>query len=988
MKLIDLKKQTKKIISECKIEDGDGKILELLFEHAFSFSRNFLLTENNYEIDEHSSEYKLYLDDIDALKRCVPIQHIVGYADFCSLKFKVSEDVLIPRQETELLVKIALYRLKNTDIKMPSVLDLCSGSGGIGISVKKYFPAAKVTLSDISEKALSISMENAGSILGAKGFVSYLKGDFLEPAISAGLKFDMVLSNPPYIKTSELPTLPKNVFGHDPDLALDGGNSGIVPYERIIPRLPLVLNENGIVAFEIGETQGEQIKELLLREKCFNTIEIVKDLCGCDRFVCAKYNEIKKKNGLSPNASVGVLHGIGKKGLEALSSMGVNTVSDLISFYPKKYENRTVIKTISEGKFEPKTPATYKLVIKNISFFGMYGKKVISVSAFDKTGGIKIAFFNMPYVSKDLAVGAEYYFYGAIEKADTSYPELVNPKFVLAKSENANAFLKIIPVYRQRNSIRRDKILTAVKEALSSVPSPADISEALCKKYNIISKKSAVCNIHFPENLNMLVAAQNRILFDELLKLSVTISLSKQERDECAGNGFRFMQIDTDPLRGLLPYKLTLGQESTISEIYKDMEASAPMNRLVIGDVGSGKTVIALFAIYKAIKNNKQAAFMVPSTVLAEQHYQKLKPMLSALGINTYMLLGSTKASERKPILEKLSTGEPMLLIGTHSLIQEKVVFSNLGLVVTDEQHRFGVNQRKKLIGNYDTIPDVLLLTATPIPRTLALVIYGDMDISYLKEKPSGRIEVSTSLVTNRSRKAVYSKALSYVNRGEQVFIVHSCIEDPEEELDFDENEVKARLPKSCISNHNELSKSVFSGVRTAVLHGKMKDEEKNEIMRKFAAHEIDILFSTTVIEVGIDIKNASLMIIENAERFGLSQLHQLRGRVGRGSNASECILISDNANESKRLNVMVHESDGFKIAEEDLKIRGPGELLGTEQSGLNSCTFANPLSSPQLVTDATNCAKEIITLFKADKSSPEANFVNQMLLESGRIIL
>ncbi len=1021
MTLNQLKRAVKAELSAKGVPDGDNTVLEMLFGHAFGFSRNFLLTEPGYEIDESSPSLKVLRESLDRVTAGEPIQHVTGLADFCALKFHVNWDVLIPRQETEILVKIALHRLKNSGLPSPAVLDLCCGSGAIGISVKNYFPRANVVLSDISEKALLTASTNAADILGSDRSVTFLRGDFLAPVLESKLKFDVFLSNPPYIKTSEMDSLPKNVRGFDPDLALDGGEDGITPYKKIIPDLHKILRPGALVAFEIGETESAAVSALLQNEY-YEKVETVKDLCGKDRFVCATFRRPKesaethdlktspeaasntsRKSSAAPlpGDNVTKIPGIGPKSAEAFRTMGVYTVGDLAEFYPKRYENRALIKTIDDSLREHSAlghtePATYRLRVVSVAEYGKFDRRVIVVRASDGNEHVKIPFFNRAYVKSQLFAGDYYYFYGQLTNTSNSLtpvPELVNPQFCHVSSEKAADFLKIHPIYRFRGSVKQETARKAVKAALISVKNSPDVPSKILAHFKLAAKNEALAKIHFPEAPEDVKTATKRLSFDEILRLMLKTQSLRSERDKNAGNGYAFSAgTSVSPLLELLPFSLTAGQSRAVGEILADMTSKAPMNRLVIGDVGSGKTVIALAAIYVALKNGTEAALMVPSTVLAEQHYGKIKPLLAQLGFETELLINGIPASERRRISAKIADKKPFLVIGTHTLIQENVNFGRLGLVVTDEQHRFGVNQRRMLIGSYETCPDVLSLSATPIPRTLALILYGDMDISYLKEKPVGRREIVTTVVPSSKRRSVYKSALAEVEKGRQVFIVHACIDDPADELDLTEAEASdkslRKKLKSCTENYRELSETVFSGKRTALLHGKMKEAEKNAVMSDFAAGKIDILFSTTVIEVGIDVPNATLMIIENAERFGLSQLHQLRGRVGRGSIDSSCVLISEHAGDNARLDVIANTTDGFKIADEDLKLRGPGELFGTEQSGLLCFKLSNPLEEPELIEDAKKCASLIISEAQNDPNSESAKYLDKILDDFDRVVL
>ena len=990
MTLNQLKRAARAKIEESGYADGDGTVVtEMLFEHAFGFSRNFIISEPNYNIDENSREYTIFSEALTLYLSGTPIQHILGYADFCAMRYFVNENVLIPRQETEILVKLALGELKKRE-KGFKVLDLCTGSGAIGIAVKKYFPRAEVTMSDISPLALKVARMNAETLINASE-VTFEEGSYLDPIIKSGEKFDLLLSNPPYISTEDMKILPENVMNHDPDLALHGGKDGLFAYREIISKIENVLNDGAFVCFEIGETQGLYVVDLL-KAKGFFPVEIIKDLDGKDRFVCGRFNKKACNKSLTLDSPVSKLNGVGTKSALAYNSMNIEKVSDLISFYPVRYEARNNISTVLRASSELSV-CTLKLKIKNVNVYGNPRKPIISAVGYDNTGEIKLVFFNQIYVKSLLYENATYYFYGKVNETDFRLNEIVNPAFVDADSPKAADFLRIRPIYRSRGKVLRNdvihnNVLTALTLFKQTNGCYYDLPREILSKYNLIKYSEAIEKIHLPYNEEDVHLATKRLGFDELLNLTLKISFLKKSRELKSDSGVEINSVDITPLLEKLPYKLTAGQTEVLAKITEDLLSGKPMNRLVIGDVGSGKTAIATASAYMALESGHKASLMVPSTVLAEQHYHKIKPLLESLGYETLLLYSGLKASEKKKVTEKLKTQGPLMVIGTHSLIQDNVIFNDLGLIITDEQHRFGVNQRGKIAKSTEICPHMLSLSATPIPRTLALILYGDMDISFLKEKPGGRIPIETKLFTNRKRNFAYDFAKEQVKNGRQVFIVHPCIEDPEAELDCDEAEISAlKKMKACVSNYEELSKTVFSGLRTGILHGKMKDIQKDEVMKTFAEGNIDILFSTTVIEVGIDVPNATLMIIENAERFGLSQLHQLRGRVGRGSEKSYCYLISDSANDNKRLETIVSSSDGFEISEKDLEIRGPGELFGTMQSGLPLFKLANPMTQPDILQNAVACAGEMTELcLKGDREA--ISFCETLLKENDSVIL
>ena len=1096
VKLKDLRRFAKKSLAESGVSDADSSKLELLFEYAFNFSRNFILSEPDHEIpeDEKLSRFREALASVCA---GVPVQYAVGYTYFCGSKFYVSPDVLIPRFETELLVEMGTVLVSGLSAALDrpvKVLDLCSGSGAIGISVKKACPGCNVTLSDVSGKAIVASEKNAASVLGSKDAVSYSLGSFLDPFTADGSeKFDVVLSNPPYIPTEVIKTLPRDVRDYEPRLALDGGAGGLVPYEKIAKDLDRVCTPFGVVAFEIGEEQGQAVKAIL-RSKGFTMIEVVKDLDGKDRFVAAtkagsslsesdpyfnahraalsafrkavsgagiispfakenakeavlskntanetrieaaaaqsgpegreeparksangRKKEVKRKASVGPaetidpaetaeashdidqpdgpSAPVSVLKGVGPKTEAAFKKLGIDTLGDLLAFFPSGYEDRqnvTDIKTAAGGLLPGESVfATILLNVTNLTERGNPQNPVFVFACTDGTGIVDVVFFNNKYVKNLIRPGRRYYFYGRIKRSADFFGSvsMQQPKFADASnSKQSRDFLVLSPVYRTGGKLGNKEVSNAVNGALLMCGDNVNVSSSLRqelpyvirKKYNFRPVDGLVRSIHFPSNAKEAAEARRRIEFERLLDIALNIRALKNAR-ESGLTGNIFPGCDFEEFKRRLPFKLTDGQLSVIDRIFADMRSEKPMNRLINGDVGSGKTVVALAAIFNAVSNGSQAALMVPSTVLASQHMAKISSILGTLGIDSEMLYSSTKAAERKRILKHIESGDPLCLIGTHSLIGENVNYKNLGLVVIDEQHRFGVMQRARLIKKSgDVVPDVISLTATPIPRSLALVLYGDMDISVLSEKPAGRQPVATYIYTRDNRSAIYARAAALVKSGGQVYIVHAKIDknDSDDPLDANSDELLG-----CVENYELLSKTVFSGIPTGLIHGKLSDRDKQAAMEAFAAGETKILFSTTVIEVGVDVPAATLMIIEDAERFGLSTLHQLRGRVGRGSQKSYCILISDKS--SDRLEVMTETNDGFKIAEKDLELRGPGDFFGTAQTGAGDEASLAATANPVMLETVKDSADLIMSL--AGGNDPECADYVKAITEKAR---
>ena len=1090
MKLRDLRRYAKDRLSGGGIEDGDSSKLELLFEYAFNFSRNFLLSEPDFEIDENSREYARFEDALGKTAAGMPIQYATGFSYFCGNRFSVNGSVLIPRQETELLVRMAVTYLRS--VKQGGaplrVLDLCSGSGAIGISVKKEFPAAEVTLSDVSQGALSVSRTNAKNILGAEDAVRYVHGNYLDPFTggaenAASERFDLILSNPPYVATEVYNSLPAVVRDYEPRIALDGGAGGLTPYIKITKSIRNVCNPGAAVMFEIGEDQGNMVKALLAGKK-FGMVTVVRDLDGKDRFVCGTLagdtvsesdpsfeeaasrftayknalksvvfaestqsgrggtsasvekapaskkepaKETKKKPAeksapakqktaagaatlLSP---VTVLKGIGPKTADALATNGVATVGDLLSMFPVKYEDRTRPVSVNEARkmaFDalddgrPAISASMILRVLGVTERGNPRLPVIVVSCEDEKGErIDAVWFNNKYVKKSLHEDAVYCFYGRVAVNPDFFRsiQLVQPQFVSVRDRGAvDGFLTLRPVYRLPSGIKQKDVATAALEAVEVFESrkelltpeenkllPAEIPAAVRERYSMPALDGLFRGIHAPRDISEAESSRRRITFGNLLDTTLCIHALKTMRAGSSLKGIQFERCDLAPLTAALPFTLTDGQLKVIGAVLDDMASPAPMNRLIDGDVGSGKTVIALAAVYNAIMNGYQAAFMVPSTVLAVQHMKKLSEIFGGLGIQTCLLYSSTPAREKREILERVKSGEPLCVVGTHSLISEGVDFPKLGLAVIDEQHRFGVLQRAAIMKRgSETVPDVISLTATPIPRSLALVLYGDMDISVLSEKPKGRIPVSTYLYKKKDRARIMARTLELVRQGGQAYIVHSCIDKSEITGELGLEADSPYAPLACTSNYEELSKTVFRGVKTGLIHGKMKDSEKKEVMESFASGETKVLFATTVIEVGIDVPNANIIIIEDADRFGLSTIHQLRGRVGRGTARSFCILVSDS--NAERLKVLTETSDGFKIAEKDLELRGPGDFFGTSQTGRPMEELTGFTSGGKLLADASEAAKYIIKSLTDGNDQESAAYYDRVTEKAREVTL
>ncbi|MBR6353691.1 MAG: ATP-dependent DNA helicase RecG [Oscillospiraceae bacterium] len=624
------------------------------------------------------------------------------------------------------------------------------------------------------------------------------------------------------------------------------------------------------------------------------------------------------------NTDIRYLKGIGEKKAQALNKLGVFSLRDLVSFFPRKYEDRSLVKPIAltcEGEIvcvEAMVADTPRLTrIRR-------GLDLVKLRAVDDSAALDITFFNQPYAKDNLHRGETYIFFGKIE-ANGARRAMVNPAYEKASGPR-QVTGRILPVYRIAAGLNQRTMLQAERQALNACLDrlPDVLPHAVRERCRLAQTAYAYENIHFPADFEALELARRRLIFEELFVLACALGRMRGERTREAG--LRMEKPDMAPFWDALPFSPTGAQRRAVEQALEDMASGSVMNRLVQGDVGSGKTLVAAALIWCCAQNGVVSAFMAPTEILAEQHFHTLLELLSPLGLRVGKLTGSMTAKEKRLVKEALREGALDLVIGTHALFSQDVEYERLGLVVTDEQHRFGVGQRSALIGKGQR-PHVLVMSATPIPRTLALIIYGDLDVSVIDELPPGRQKVDTFAVDESVRERLNGFIRKLVAEGRQVFVVCPMVEENEE------------LPVKLKSaqEHTEELRRTFPELRVACVHGKMKAKDKDAAMAAMLAGEIDILVATTVIEVGVDVPNAALMIVENAERFGLSQLHQLRGRVGRGKHKSWCILVSDNDGEENRarLAIMTKTNDGFKIAEEDLRLRGPGDFFGSRQHGL-----------------------------------------------------
>lgn len=646
---------------------------------------------------------------------------------------------------------------------------------------------------------------------------------------------------------------------------------------------------------------------------------------------------------LTASTDIRFLKGVGEKRAELLRKKGIDTVGALLRFYPRAYldwQNITPISECHEGENVcVRAEITSSVKTANIR----RGMTLYKFSAADDSGVIEVTLFNRKYLAENLREGRSYLFYGKLGYGIT-LRQISSPEIMPAE------YMGIEPVYAAAEGLSSKTIEKIMKNALVYTDSMQDaIPDGIRQKNGLCDFKTALKSIHFPLERQALESAKRRLVFEELFVLQTGLLFLKRRRRALAGCTVKENLLEE--FKKTLSFKLTGAQERVINECLSDMMSPRPMNRLIQGDVGSGKTAVAAALMYISAGNGFQSALMAPTELLAEQHFKTLCKITENSGIKCALLTGSLTKKQKDEVKAGLKSGEIKVAVGTHALLTDDVEFENLGLVVTDEQHRFGVGQRGRLSSKGNN-PHTLVMSATPIPRTLGLIIYGDLDISIIDEYPAGRQKVATYCVDSSYNARVYNYIKKFIAEGRQAYIVCPLV---------DENE--ALGIKSASEYYEELSENQFKGYTVGLLHGKMKPKDKESVMRRFAAGEIQLLISTTVIEVGIDVPNAALMVIENAERFGLSQLHQLRGRIGRGEYSSACILISDvkSGDTKRRLDVIKNNTDGFKIADEDLKLRGPGDFLGSRQHGLPDMKIADIFADRETLHSAGKEAEELL---------------------------
>ena len=624
-----------------------------------------------------------------------------------------------------------------------------------------------------------------------------------------------------------------------------------------------------------------------------------------------------------------ILKGIGPTKAKQFANLNIFTLRDLICHFPRGYEDRT--KLVPIEKLEADIPACFRAMVMNTPRTSHIrkGLDLTKVQVADHSGRLNLTFFNNRFAAEQLQYGREYIFYGAVSGDFIGY-NMTNPVFEALESEPVTT-RRILPIYPLTAGLTNAAMLKAVRQALTICDPPAEIlPEPVRREFDILSADRAYHAIHEPRDMAEAAQAKKRLIFEEFFVFSAGLSLMRAARAETRCRPYT--NFEMAPFHAALPFTLTGAQNRAVEEILQDFRRGTPMNRLVQGDVGSGKTMVAAAAAYCAANNHRQSALMAPTEILAEQHCHSLRKLFSPLGITVDLLTGSMSQKEKRLARERIASGETQVVVGTHALLTDTTVFNDLGLVIADEQHRFGVAQRAKLSAKGEDV-HLLVMSATPIPRTLALLMYGDLEVSILNELPPGREPVDTFLVGESYRARIHAFIRKHVSEGHQCFVVCPAVEE-NEELGIKAATVWAET----------LQQTVFPDLRIALLHGQMKGAEKEAAMASFARGEADVMVATTVIEVGVDVPNATLMVIEDADRFGLSQLHQLRGRVGRGRAKSYCILTSRSKNPEtlQRLKALCKTTDGFRIAEEDLKLRGPGDFFGSRQSGLPVFRVAN----------------------------------------------
>ena len=650
--------------------------------------------------------------------------------------------------------------------------------------------------------------------------------------------------------------------------------------------------------------------------------------------------------------SLRTLKGVGEKTEKLFQKVGIYDTDDLLHYYPRNYDEYETPVDIAELK-EGTVQAVSAAVCSGVYVNSVRGRQIISVNIADQSGKFPVVWFNLPYLKKTLRKGSWFVFRGRIVrkqgKLEMEHPEIFTP------SAYEEILHNLQPIYGLTAGLSNKTVVKMVTQLLEDLPMQSEyLPEELRERYGLADVNYALKTIHFPKNKEELLVSRKRLVFDEFLLFILSVRSMKEKAEETP-NCFPVKETWlTEEVIERLPYSLTNAQLNAWHEIERDLAGRTMMSRLVQGDVGSGKTILAFLAMFLVADNGYQAALMAPTEVLARQHYEGFLKLMEEQGLSfpTILLTGSDTAKEKRIAYERIASGEASIIIGTHALIQEKVEYANLALVITDEQHRFGVKQREALTTRGNP-PNVLVMSATPIPRTLAIILYGDLDISVIDELPAKRLPIKNCVVNTSYRPKAYSFIEKQVREGRQAYVICPMVEESEE-----------MEAENVLDYTQKLKENLPSDIRIEYLHGKMKPKEKNRVMESFAAGEIQVLVSTTVVEVGVNVPNATVMMVENAERFGLAQLHQLRGRVGRGEYQSYCIFIQGNQDQiSKRLEILNKSNDGFYIAGEDLKLRGPGDLFGIRQSGDMEFRIGDIYNDSTILKEASEAAEEILSL-------------------------
>ena len=652
---------------------------------------------------------------------------------------------------------------------------------------------------------------------------------------------------------------------------------------------------------------------------------------------------------LTPDTPVRYLKGVGPKTAERFEKLGILTLSDLLCHYPRRYLDFSKPYSIAEAPADTECVVKAEVFAKPGGRILPGGRRMERITAGDDVSSLEITWFNNPYAAQKLELGQEYYFQGIVT-GGMLRRQMVNPQVRTDAQVKSSPFEAVYP---QTEGLTSSAIAKCVRQLLPHAELlPDPLPPEMLKKYRLLSKADAVRAIHCPTTEEEAFAARRRLIYEELLVLQ--LGIGRMKNHGAASTGAPMKKADASPFWESLPFSPTGAQRRAVEEILTDMSGETSMNRLLQGDVGSGKTLVAAAAIWFAAQNGWQSAMLAPTEILARQHAANLADRLEPFGVNVTLLVGGMKAAEKRVALAAIADGRAGLVVGTHAVLTDSVVFKNLGLAIVDEQHRFGVRQRGILAGKANN-PHLLVMSATPIPRTLGLLMYGDLDISILDELPPGRKPIKTWFITGKKRRDMYGFLEKQIAAGHQVYIVCPAIE---------ENEMDSGM-KAVKQYYEQVACPLLPGRRIGLLHGKMKPKDKDEVMQQFKAGELDVLVSTTVIEVGVDVPNATVMVIENAERFGLSALHQLRGRVGRGAANSCCILISDNEGEAvrQRLHFLCRTSDGFAVAKYDLETRGPGDFFGEAQHGLPALHVADLVQDTRTLTVAQQEAKALLAL-------------------------